>query len=125
MAKHNDFGKEGEAAALAYLLKQGHTLLQQNYRYKKAEVDLITKDGNAVVFTEVKARGNNSFGYPEEFVDKKKMKLLQLAADEYIYTNKLDADIRFDVISLTIQNNTFDIHHIRDAFLYEAGEELY
>lgn len=122
MAKHNDFGKEGEAAALAYLLQQGHVLLAQNYRFEKAEVDLITQDGKVLVFTEVKARANNDFGYPEEFVGKKKMKLLGEAADEYIYQNKYDGDMRFDIIAITKTKTGFDIHHIKDAFV--GGLEL-
>lgn len=121
MATHNDFGKEGEAAALAYLLQQGHVLITQNYRFNKAEVDLITKDGNILVFTEVKARANNDFGYPEEFVGKKKMKLLGEAADEYIYQNKYDGDMRFDIISITKNKTGLDIHHIKDV--YFPGEE--
>lgn len=115
MAKHNDFGKEGEAAALAYLLQQGHTLLQQNYRHSKAEVDLITQDGKVLVFTEVKARANNDFGFPEEFVGKKKMKLLGEAADEYIYQNKYDGDMRFDIISITKTKTGLEVHHIKDV----------
>lgn len=125
MAAHNDFGKEGEAAALNYLLKAGHELLVQNYRYKRAEVDLITKEMGIIIFTEVKARDNNRFGYPEEFVDKKKIKLMKDAAEEYMYQNKLDGEVRFDIISITKTKTGLDIHHIKDAFFYEEDGELY
>jgi putative endonuclease len=126
MAQHNDFGKAGEQAALKYLLQHGHKLLALNYRYKRAEVDIITTDGPVTVFTEVKARSTNRFGYPEEYVDKKKIKLLKSAAEEYLYQNKIEGDIRFDIISITPEKGKLNIHHIKDAFFYEedSGTQL-
>ena len=72
--------------------------------------------------TEVKARANNDFGYPEEFVGKKKMKLLGEAADEYIYQNKYNGDMRFDIISITKTKTGLDIHHIKDVYFPSDGD---
>ena len=56
MAKHNELGKEGEKAAVEFLRKAGHEILAQNYRFSRAEVDIISKEENIIVFTEVKTR---------------------------------------------------------------------
>ncbi|HWB62541.1 MAG TPA: YraN family protein, partial [Chitinophagales bacterium] len=90
MASHNDLGKQGERAAADYLLQLGHTILAQNYRFGRAEVDIISNEKGVIVFTEVKTRSSTQFGLPEEFVDKKKRKLLHSAAGEYMYQNKIE-----------------------------------
>jgi len=120
VAKHNELGKKGEDAAVAHLEQQGHAIVARNYRFGKAEIDIISQDGNAIVFTEVKTRSTDYFGYPEEAVDSKKRMLMKKAAEEFIYQHRIDADIRFDVISLTEQNGQLKIHHFKDAFFYEG-----
>jgi putative endonuclease len=119
MAEHNDLGTKGEDAAVAFLQAAGHHILLRNYRYGKAEVDIISQYKRFVVFTEVKTRSTTAFGQPEEFVDKKKRRLMKAAAEEYIYTQKLDSDIRFDIISVTHLNGELKIRHIEDAFFHE------
>lgn len=119
MAFHNDIGTKGEDAAASFLEQNGHTILVRNYRHAKAEVDIISKDKNAIVFTEVKTRASESFGYPEESVNKKKRSLLKQAAEEYMYQHKLDADIRFDIISIIHTGTDFKVQHFKDAFFHE------
>ena len=117
MAKHNQTGETGEALAASYLVKQGFTILARNYRYKKAEIDLIAQKSNLLVFVEVKTRTATNFGYPEESVDAKKEQLFLLAADEYIYQSQWQHDIRFDIIAITLGTlGSYQIHHIEDAF---------
>jgi putative endonuclease len=125
MAEHNDFGKQGEEAAAEFLCKAGHEILASNHRYGRAEIDIISKEGNVIVFTEVKTRKNEFFGFPEEFVNKKKIKLVKEAAEEYMYQNNLSSEIRFDVISITQAKDELQIHHIKDAFFYEEEEGGY
>jgi putative endonuclease len=122
MAQHNDFGKRGEVAAAEFLRTTGHEILALNYRYSRAEVDIISKEDSIIVFTEVKARSTEHFGFPEEFVSKKKVKLMKEAAEEYMYQNKLTSEIRFDIISITPVNGALSIHHIKDAFFFEEEE---
>jgi putative endonuclease len=125
MAQHNDFGKQGEEAAAEFLRTAGHQILALNYRYSRAEIDIISKEENVVVFTEVKTRKNESFGFPEEFVSKKKIKLVKEAAEEFMYQNHFECEIRFDVISITPVQGKLQIHHIKDAFFYEEEEGGY
>ena len=87
MAKHLDTGKKGEQLAVNYLTKQGFNVLETNWRYKKLEVDIIAKDGEILVFVEVKTRSTDFFGKPEEFVDKQKEKHLAKAGAAYIRIN--------------------------------------
>ncbi len=65
-------GSEGEAIAAAYLESKGYTILEQNYFFERAEVDIVAYDETAIVFVEVKMRKNTTFGEPAEFVTEKK-----------------------------------------------------
>src|SRR3954468_8960586 len=125
MASHNDFGKKGEDAALDFLKKLGHEILVQNYRYSRAEVDIISRHQGIVIFTEVKTRSSEKFGYPEEFVGKPKMKLMKEAAEEYLYRNNLETEVRFDIISVTPVKGELKVHHIEDAFFYDGKDSDY
>lgn len=118
MASHNDLGKKGEQQAADYLLENGYQILEKNYRYQKAEVDIIAVKGKVLAVVEVKTRSTDFFGNPEEFVSAKKIKLLVKAVDHYINENQLDVEVRFDIVSIIENKNTFSIDHIEDAFLY-------
>lgn len=126
MAKHNQTGKQGEQAALEFLLKKGHTLLETNYRSGRAEVDLITRHGKYLVFTEVKTRSNLHFGQPEEFVTKAKRRLMKQACNAYLFQNQqTESPVRFDIVSVTVTPGGFDIYHIEDAFFDEPDSGIY
>jgi putative endonuclease len=118
MAKHNDLGTEGEKRAIEYLQKNGYEILEKNYRYLKAEVDVIAKKGNTLAVVEVKTRSTNEFGNPQDFVNPKKIKLLISAIDNYVTENDLDVEVRFDIIAIIKQKNVFQIEHLKDAFLH-------
>ena len=118
MAKHNDLGNEGEKRAIEYLQKKGYVILEKNYRYLKAEVDVIAKNGNTLAVVEVKTRSTNEFGNPQDFVNPKKIKLLISAVDNYVTENDLDVEVRFDIIAIIKQKNVFQIEHLKDAFLH-------
>ncbi len=106
-------GKEGEALAAAYLKQLGYELVERNYRHKKAEIDLIVQKDNWLVFVEVKARSEDTFGYPELFVDARKAALLMQAAEAYVYARNWQGHVRFDVVSVNLK--TGDIRHFEDA----------
>lgn len=122
MATHNDLGKEGEQKALDYLREQGHTLLAQNYRNGRDEVDIITRQGNTIVFTEVKTRSTDYYGLPEEFVNSKKRKAMKKVAEAFLEEQNLDTDIRFDIISIIHTKGELKVYHIPDAFFDEEGD---
>ena len=76
MATHNDTGKKGEELAKSFLIEKGYEILASNYRYKKAEIDLIAKKENILAIIEVKTRTSIDYGAPESFVNNKKIKLI-------------------------------------------------
>ena len=118
MADHNELGKKGEQLAIDFLVKNGHTILEKNYRYLKAEVDIIAQKEDVVIAIEVKTRSSDFFGNPQDFVNPKKIKLLVSAIDNYIVEKNLDVEVRFDIIAIVNQKNNPKIEHIKDAFLY-------
>ncbi|MBT8317884.1 MAG: YraN family protein [Lutibacter sp.] len=118
MAKHNELGKEGEKLAEEFLLKNGYQIIEKNWRFKKAEVDIIAKKNEILAIIEVKTRSNNYFGNPQDFVNQKKIKLLVEAINQYVISKELDLDVRFDIIAILKNNNALEIEHLEDAFLY-------
>lgn len=118
MADHNDLGKKGEQLATEFLLKKGYIILEKNYRYLKAEVDIIAQKDGTLAAIEVKTRTSNYFGNPEEFVNPKKIKLLLSAIDYYVVERDLDVEVRFDIIAIITNKNKTTIEHLEDAFLH-------
>lgn len=117
MATHNDLGRKGEAMAKAHLEATGYEIMDENWVFGKAEVDLIAYKNSVIIFTEVKTRTGNGFGEPEDFVDARKQRLLVEAADEYIYLMNHEGEVRFDIISILFdRNNNHTLKHIEDAF---------
>ena len=118
MAQHNELGKKGEQLALEFLQKKGYIILDKNWRYQKAEVDIIAQKENTLAVVEVKTRSTTDFGNPQDFVNPKKIKLLVSAIDEYVISKDLDVDVRFDIIAIVKDKSVFTIEHIEDAFLH-------
>jgi len=118
MAKHYDFGIEGEKIATDYLLKKGYTIRERNWRYKKAEVDIIAERDEILAIIEVKTRSSNYFGNPQDFVNQKKIQLLTEAINEYVNKYDLDVEVRFDIIAILKNQHKFEIEHLEDAFLH-------
>lgn len=117
MADHNEFGKIAEDLAVDFLVKNQYKILARNFRYLKAEVDIIAEAGNQIIIVEVKARHTDAFLEPQEAVNKKKIKLLISAANYFIEEYNIDKEVRFDIISvLPNKQKTLEIHHIMDAF---------
>lgn len=117
MAIHNDLGAQGERLAVAYLREEGFEILECNWRSGKAEIDIIVKEREVLVFIEVKTRSDTYFGAPEDFVDQKKINFLTSAAGDYMRLIQHDWEVRFDIISIVLDNPSFvQLKHIRDAF---------
>ncbi|WP_128330454.1 YraN family protein [Apibacter sp. HY039] len=116
MAEHNDFGYEAETEAVRYLKSKGYILIERNWRFRKAEIDIIMIDKKELVVVEVKARNSNSVMEPEDAVDYSKKRLMILAADYYVENNQIEYDVRFDVVSMLKIDNSWQINHITDAF---------
>ena len=117
MAKHLDLGRQGEALARALLENSGYEIMDENWVFGKAEIDLIAYKDKVIIFAEVKTRTGNYFGEPEDFVDARKQRLLVEAAGEYIYLMNHQGEVRFDIISVLFDKQTnYTIKHIEDAF---------
>jgi len=117
MSKSQEIGKQGEALAKEYLIEEGYIILEENWRFKKAEIDLICTKENQIVIAEVKTRTNVTFGEPEEFVSQHQQDLIFLSANAYLEKHELEKELRFDVIAVTIENpQQIKIKHIQDAF---------
>lgn len=117
MAEHNDFGKEAENFAANYLQKLGYAIVARNYRYQKAELDLITRLGDLLVVVEVKARQHDTMVAPQSAVDRKKIQRIILATDDFLNTYPDDVEVRFDIISiLKTPQQTLELTHIKNAF---------
>jgi putative endonuclease len=118
MASHNELGKLGEELAVAFLQENGYTILETNYTFQKAEIDIIAQKENSLAIVEVKTRSSIEFGLPQDFVKPKKIQLLVKAVNEYVISNDLEVDVRFDIIAINKEDNNFKIEHIEDAFYY-------
>jgi putative endonuclease len=118
MAEHNQLGEKGEQLAVDFLVKNDYKILEKNYRYLKAEVDIIALKKDVLAVVEVKTRSTDYFGNPQDFVNPKKIKLLLSAIDHYVNEKDLDVEVRFDIIAIIHQKNTTKIEHLKDAFLH-------
>lgn len=117
MANHNDLGKKAEDLAVEFLKKNGYKILIRNFRYQKAEIDIITEKDSLIVVIEVKARSTDAFNLPQEAVNKRKISLIVSAANHYLEEFKKDQEVRFDIISvLPDEKGKLVIEHITDAF---------
>ena len=93
MAEHNELGKLGEELAVAYLQKNGYAILETNWTFQKAEIDILAKKENILAVVEVKTRSSLEFGLPQDFVKPKKIQLLVKAVDAYVNERDLDIDV--------------------------------
>ena len=118
MAQHNELGKKGEQLAVDFLIDRNYTIVERNYRFDKAEVDIIVQKDGILAIVEVKARSSTEFGHPQDFVKPKQIKNLVKAVNEYIAENNLDLEVRFDIIAIIKKDNKFEIEHLKDAFYY-------
>ena len=118
MAYHNELGKLGEELAVAYLARNGYAILERNFVYDKAEIDIIARHEDTIVVVEVKTRNSSVFGDPQEFVKPQKIKLLTKAVDYYVIDQDLDVEVRFDVIGIVKNQQETSIIHLEDAFYH-------
>lgn len=108
-------GRLGEDLAVNFLMEEGHEILFRNYRTKAGEVDVITLFDAYLVFVEVKARTNISYGYPYEAVDYRKQQKIIKTSYLFLQKHKYDNyQIRYDVLEVYLSEKK--IRHIENAF---------
>ena len=118
MAEHNELGKLGEELAVEFLRKDGYEILETNWTFQKAEIDIIAQKENTLAVVEVKTRSSLEFGLPQDFVKPKKIQLLVKAINEYVVSKNLDIEVRFDIIAVHKEDKSFAIEHLKDAFYH-------
>ena len=118
MAQHNELGKLGEELAAAFLQKKGYEIVARNFRYLKAEVDIIARKGNILAAVEVKTRSTPEFGDPQDFVKPKQISMLVKAVDYFVNQQELDVEVRFDIVAIIRNKSGTKIEHLEDAFLH-------
>jgi len=116
MAEHNKLGDQGEEIAVKLLADKGYVIIAANWRAKHKEIDIIAADGDTLVFVEVKSRTEDYWGNPEEFITKKKQRLLISAAESYISETGYNGQSRFDVVSVLFLKSGTETEHIIEAF---------
>ena len=105
MADHIETGKIGEQLARKWAEENGYTILEQNWRYGKWEIDMIACKGNKLHFFEVKTRRSTHFGYPEELVNKNKLYHFIGAGAAYIRKQRGYRWVRYDILAITLDKN--------------------
>jgi len=119
--QHIKHGRIGEKAARKFLRQLGFTCLVRNYRSRHGEIDLICRDGDCLVFVEVKTRSTGGWTTPEQAVDRPKRRRLSLSALEYLRSIRHPPiQARFDIVEVLLRDGTIhDIQHLADAFPLE------
>jgi len=117
MSLQQENGRWGEDLAVNYLAELGLEILARNWRFKRAEIDIICREAGILVFVEVKTRSGLSFGRPEEMVGHRKKKLVFSAASAYMYKTGYEGEIRFDILSIFGRpGKSPEIQYFRDAY---------
>ena len=118
MARHNELGKEGEELAVAYLLENGYEIVARNFRYQKAEVDIIARKEGILAVVEVKTRSTPDFGDPYHVPKRTQIQRLISAIDNFETDPDIDVDVRFDIVAIIKNNSGTQVEHLEDAFLH-------
>jgi len=118
MAQHNELGKKGEQLAIDFLIENDYQIVSRNFRFDKAEVDIIARQQDILAIIEVKARSTADYGDPQDFVKPKQIKNILKAVDEYVIVNDLDVEVRFDIIAITKTGKQYNIVHLENAFYH-------
>lgn len=118
MSKTSELGKLGEDLAVDFLQEKGYQIIARNWKYRKAEVDIIAEVDSFLVFVEVKTRSTTDFGLPQEFLKNPQINRLITAADAFVRQNKREEEIRFDIVAISIRKSIPEIQHIERAFYW-------
>lgn len=114
MYKNYHIGKLGEDISVKFLIYKGYRILDRNFHSNCGEIDIVAKNGEYIIFIEVKTRSSILFGTPIEAVNREKQKRIYMTAKYYLYKKKLaNSFIRFDVIEIYILEKSIRINHIK------------
>ena len=110
-------GDLGEEIARRYLAGKGYEIVESNYRTRRGELDLISRQKDTLVIVEVKLRRGTAYGTPLEAVTPRKQNAVRLMAEEYLSEKSPEfQSLRFDVVGILIRGGRTEITKIQDAF---------
>ncbi|MEW6510484.1 MAG: YraN family protein [Bacteroidota bacterium] len=111
-------GKEAEELAVEYLQHRGYSIVERNYRFsKKGEIDIIARDGEYLVFCEVKSRSDEEFGPPEYALTPLKQRTIRRTAEAYLALKHIqDQACRFDVVAIRLVEGRPVLTLLKNAF---------
>jgi len=118
-AKNIERGIEGEDLAVSVLEKLRYKIVQRNYRTRAGEIDIVAREGECLVFVEVRTRASIEYGWPQETVIARKQKKLCKAARWYLQKNRIDdVPCRFDVVAIVMNEASGEpqVEVIKSAF---------
>ena len=113
--RHLKLGLLGESKAVDHLIKKKYQIVERNWKLKKYEIDIIAIDNEELVFIEVKTR-SNSLQQLGEIITTSQQKRIISAADSFIKENKIDLDVRFDMILIEKTIKSYKFTHIKEIF---------
>lgn len=118
MNTRKKLGNRGERIAASFLRKQGCQIIEKNYHSFLGEIDIVAKEGESIVFVEVKTRRSTDFGLPQEALSYDKRRRLSKLALNYLAHRRIEgSNCRFDVVSILMDNNKVKhIELIKNAF---------
>ena len=119
MRPSSELGQYGENLAVEHLTAAGMTVLARNWRCREGELDIVARDGNALVFVEVKARSGTGFGEPAEALGPVKARRIRGLACRWLMEQQPPGghELRFDVVSVVCRRGAApELRHLRDAF---------
>lgn len=120
-----EWGQEAEQIASEYLLKEGYTIRERNWRMGKYEIDLILEKDNTIIFVEVKARRGDNIA-PVDAVDLRKQQRTVRAGDAYLRMLPMMYSYRFDIVAITGTSESYTLEHLEEAFMPQVnGGRLY
>ena len=119
--RHLRYGELGERAARKHLKRQGLKFLTANFRTPRGEIDLVFRDGDCLVFVEVKTRSSEDWGRPAAAVDRERRRRLSRAALDYLkLLNNPQVKMRFDVVEVLLENGAVrEVRHLPNTFAME------
>jgi putative endonuclease len=113
-----DLGNHGERIAAAFLTDAGLQVLDRNWRCRDGELDIVARDGDALVFCEVKTRRATGYGHPAEAVTPVKQRRLRTLAQRWLAAHDEHApELRFDVVAVLVPGRgPAEVTHLAGAF---------
>ena len=117
-SRKDQLARDGEEMATRFLSAKGYTILHRNIRFPEGELDIVARQGNSLVFIEVKTRETDKFGSPHQFVSEKKQRRQATMASRFTSICRLrSVPVRFDIISVILPpSESAKIEHIENAF---------